>query len=69
MSGKKGVCHGGRNILGVFRRNTSSFLKERLSKKVIVDMIDFCFANGPKSLTDEKTWDGLLKVLAEHVSQ
>lgn len=69
MFGKKAISLGGRDIRVVFRQSASRKLKQHLSKKVIVDMIDFCFSNGPKSLTNEVTWDGLLNILAEHVSQ
>lgn len=43
-------------------------LKVALSKSVIIRMIDYCFTNGPKSLSDDGTWNGLLMVVQGHVS-
>lgn len=39
-----------------------------LTDNVIMEMVDFCFLNGPKSLLDDATWDGLIVCLRKQVS-
>lgn len=52
----------------MFVKNNSTVLKISLNKQVLRSMIEFCFVAGPKSLLDEGTWEGLVKVLNGHVS-
>lgn len=66
--GKKGnFAHPkGRRIDEVFKRKD---WKARLNKRVKMSMVDFCFSiNGPKSLLDETTLEGLVQVLEKNVS-